>query len=248
MGSGRCSTRALLQIFLTGLTLATAITSFAFAFVFETFMDQMVENNRGDLRSVSLPCLRNTLDACAVESTDKCWDYCCPAGYFCSRSPIVGLYCQDGTTDCGNHNWCSDFADIPLTCATDVCKAHMMVVRVTSWAYILAAVGIFLDLVDIIAVFTLPDAVVFKSGVNVFSSLVKWLAFGAVLGAGTPGFMSELESARCFNDRGMQLVADAGGVFTSYAIVQVMSAILSLVVAPLSAYYGGKLTGVPYVK
>lgn len=62
-----------------------------------------------------------------------------------------------------------------------------------------------------------PDAVVFKAGTNVFSSLVKWLAFGLVVpqlqeflhvaftfqlarckvGAGTQGFMSELEQALC---------------------------------------------------
>lgn len=244
----RIGMRAIAQIFLTGLTLATAILAFAFAFVFEKFMDQLMENNRGDLRSENLPCLRTTLDACDSSVTDKCWDYCCPAGYFCSRSPIVGLYCQDGTVNCGNHNWCRDFADIPKTCATDVCKAHEMVARVTSWSYILAAVGIFLDLVDIIAIFTLPDAVIFKSGVNIFSSLIKWIAFGSVLGADTSGFMSDLQAATCFNMQGMQLVKDASGVFMSYAWVQAASAILSLAIAPLSAYYGGKLQGVPYVK
>ncbi len=63
-----------------------------------------------------------------------------------------------------------------------------------------------------------PDAVVFKAGTNVFSSLIKWLAFGLVaqasaplfstrlhrqfhafmvkVGAGTQGFMSELELVR----------------------------------------------------
>ncbi|CAE8628266.1 unnamed protein product [Polarella glacialis] len=244
----RCGTRAVVQIFLTGMTLATAITAFTFAFVFEQFMDQMTENYRGELRSQNQPCLRSTLDDCDSARVDKCWDYCCPSGYFCSRSPVVGLYCQDGQTQCGNHNWCRDFADISRTCATSVCKTNQMVRRVTSWSYILASIGIFLDLVDIITIFTLPDAVVFKAGTNIFSSLVKWLAFGAVVGAGTQGFMSELEKARCFNSIGMQLVADAGGMFISYAIVQVVSATLSLVLAPFSAYYGGKLQGVPYVK
>ncbi|CAE7198572.1 unnamed protein product, partial [Symbiodinium necroappetens] len=246
----RCSTRAVIQIFLTGMCLATAITAFTFAFVFEQFMDQMTENYRGDLRSENLPCIRSTLDLCPNAITDKCWDRCCPPGYFCSRSPIVGLYCQHGLTSCEDFNWCRDFADIPRTCATSVCKTNQMVTRVTSWSYILAAIGIFLDLVDIITIFTLPDAVVFKAATNVFSSLVKWLAFGLVVGAGTQGFMAELEMGRCFNGGGMQLVADAGGLFVSYAIVQVVSATLSLVLAPFSAYFGGKLQGgeVPYVK
>jgi len=248
--AGRCSTRAIVQIFLTGMALATAITAFTFAFIFEQFMDQMTENYRGELRSAILPCVRSTLDDCDNAVVDKCWDYCCPPGYFCSRSPIVGLYCQDGATNCGEFNWCRDFADIPRTCATPVCKTNQMVTRVTSWSYILAAIGIFQDLIDIITIFTLPDAVVFKAGVNIFSALVKFLAFGIVVGAGTQGFMSEMEQARCFNSEGMQLVRDAGGMFLFYAFMQVVSASISLALAPFSAYYGGKLRGgeVPHVK
>jgi hypothetical protein len=123
-----------------------------------------------------------------------------------------------------------------------------MVTRVTSWTYILAAIGVFLDLLDIITIFTLADSVVFKSSVNILSSLIKWIGFGTAIGAGTQNFISDLETARCFNADGMQLVKDAGGMFITYLIVQSVSAVLSLVLAPLSAYYGGKLQGVPYVK
>lgn len=248
--AGPCGTRAVLQVFLTGLTLATAITAFTFAFVFEKFLDQMSENFRGELQSTYLPCIRSTLDQCSNANTDKCWSYCCPpaSGYFCFRSPVVGLMCQDSTSVCGDNNWCRDFADIPQTCATEVCKNHKLVTRTTSWSYMLAAVGIVLDLVDIITIFTFPDAVVFKSGVNIFSSLMKWLAFGVVIGAGTSEFMSELGTAQCFNADGMQLVKDASGFFISYAIVQVISAIFSMCLAPISAFWGGQLRGVPYVK
>merc|ERR550525_1517950 len=109
----------------------------------------MVENSTGELRSVNLPCIRSTLDECSNTDTDKCWSYCCPpaSGYFCFRSPVVGLMCQDSTSQCGDMNWCRDFADIPRTCATEVCKTHKMVARTTVWAYALASVGIFLDLV-----------------------------------------------------------------------------------------------------
>lgn len=248
MGSSRCGVRAILQIFLTGLAVATAITSFAFAFMFEKFMDQMSDNYRGKLKTKALPCVRSTLETCNSATTDKCWDYCCPQGYFCSRSPVVGVYCQDGTTQCGDHNWCRDFADIPRTCPTQVCKNHHTVLRVTSWSFILASVGIVLDLVDIITIFTLPDAVVFKSGVNIFSAVMKFIAFGAIIGAGTSTFLSELAEAKCFNADGMQLVSDASAMFIFYCMVQMISAIVSLLLAPLSAYYGGKLQGVPYVK
>merc|ERR1712039_760628 len=135
--------------------------------------------------------------------------------------------------DTAKAKWCRDFADIPRLCVTEVCKQHQMMIRVTSWTYIIAAVGVFLDLLDVITIFT---------------SLVKWIGFGTALGAGTTSFLADLEEAMCFNADGMNLVQDAGAMFIAYLIVQVASAILSICLAPLSAYYGGKLQGVPYVK
>merc|ERR1719440_1115414 len=208
----------------------------------------MSENFRGNLQSSNLPCIRSTLAECDSSQVDKCWDYCCPPGYFCARSPIVGLYCQDGVTNCGDHNYCRDFADIPQTCPTETCKEFTMVKRVSSWSYIMACIGIFLDLVDAITICTVPDLVHFKAGVNIFSSLMKWVAFGCVVGAGTQKFIADLKEAQCYNADGMTMCSQAEGYFWSYAVVQVLSASLSLVVAPISAYYGGKLQGVPYVK
>lgn len=216
--------------------------------MYETYIDQMSENFQGELQSVNYPCIRSTLDDCDNALEDKCWDYCCPAGYYCARSPIVGLYCQEGSVTCGDHNWCRDFADIPRTCATEVCKNHHMVKRVTTWSYVLAAMGIVFDLVDVVVMFTLPDKVICKSGVNIFSSLVKMLGFCAIMGAGTQRFMTELLDSQCFNGEGMQLASDAGDVFRAYAIMQVLSAVFGLLLSPFSAYYGGQLSGVPYVK
>merc|ERR1712066_425506 len=99
----------------------------------------------------------------------------------------------------------------------------MGVIRVTSWTYILAAIGVFLDLLDIITIFTLADAVMFKSSVNIFSSLVKWIGFGVAIGAGVQNFMADLEAAKCFNADGMNLVKDSGGTFISYGLLQVAS-------------------------
>jgi len=244
----KCSGRAVLQIFLTGLTLATAVIAFVFAFFFESYIRQLSINFDGELETIHLPCLRSTLMECDNGKADKCWDYCCPVGYFCGRSPIVGLYCQDGAVQCGNKNWCRDFADISRTCRTEVCKAHRMVTRVTTWSYMFAALAIALDCFDVMLIFVLPDNVGLKSCINIFSSVAKWAAFGLILGAGTQQFMTELEEARCYNSDGMQLVTDSGSLFVSFAIVEVMSAVLSLVLTPFSAYYGGKIQGVPYVK
>lgn len=246
---GRTRVRAFVQVFLTGFTLVTAMTAVYFAYIFGNSVDQMTENHRSnDLKSTNLPCIRSTLDACGGSRIDKCWDYCCPPGYFCEISPIVGLLCKDGEVQCGDYNWCRDFADIPNTCATEVCQTAAMVERTGKWSFVLSCVGVFLDLIDVITIFTLPDQVVFKSGVNIFSFLMKLVAFGVVLGAGTQTFITDLEEARCFNDGGMALVANSEGYFYSYATLQIISAVLSFLLAPLSAYYGGKLQGVPYVK
>jgi len=248
MGSSMCDPRAVVQLFLTGLTLATAVVAFAFAFVFENYVEQMSENFRGELQSNNLPCIRSTFSSdCDNALVDKCWDYCCPAGYRCARDPIVGLYCQD-TQQCGDRDWCKYFADIPGTCRTHMCKDYMMIKRVTKMCYMLAAIGIVLDLMDIIAIIMLPDLVICKSGTNILASLMKWIAFGLILGAETSSFLDDLTEAQCYNQDGQQMVKDAKSMFLSYVICQIISACLSIVLAPFSAYYGGKLSGVPYVK
>jgi hypothetical protein len=243
-----CDPRAVVQLFITGLTLSTAVVAFAFAFVFENYVQQMSENFKGDLQSKNLPCIRATLsNVCDNALEDRCWDYCCPAGYRCARDPIVGLYCQD-TTVCGDPTWCKYFADIPGTCRTHMCKDYSMVKRVTKVCYILAAIGIVLDLMDIIAIIMLPDLVVCKAGTNILASLMKWIAFGLILGAETDAFLDKLTESQCYNQTGQQMVSDSKSMFICYVIMQVISACFSIILAPFSAYYGGKLSGVPYVK
>mmetsp|Transcript_63122 Transcript_63122/g.133252 ORF Transcript_63122/g.133252 Transcript_63122/m.133252 type:complete len:248 (+) Transcript_63122:61-804(+) len=244
----RFGVRAIVQIVLTGMTLVTSVLAFVWAFYFEQFMDEMTTNYKGELTTTFLPCLRSTLDTCENSNQDECYTYCCPSGYYCSISPLVGLYCQDGTNACTDHNWCRDFADIPGTCATTICQAHETVLRVLAWSFILSAVGIVLDVVDIISMLTVPDAVVMKSGANVLSCLIKFIAFAAIIGAGSWAFLAELTEAECFNSDGMNLVGAASGAYLLYCVLQCVSACLSLCLAPLSAYYGGKIYGVPYVK
>lgn len=248
MGSSMFDPRAVFQLFLTGLTLATAVVAFAFAFVFENYVEQMSENFRGEIKSDNLPCIRSTFSTdCDNALVDKCWDYCCPAGYRCARDPIVGLYCQD-SGQCGDRDWCKYFADIPGTCKTYMCKEYHMVKRVTKLCYILAAIGIVLDLMDIIAIIMLPDLVVCKAGTNILASLMKWIAFGLILGAETDTFLDTLSKSQCYNRTGQQMVEDSKSMFISYVVMQIVSASLSIILAPFSAYYGGKISGVPYVK
>merc|ERR1712139_763908 len=99
-----------------------------------------------------------------------------------------------------------------------MCKNYEMVKRVTKLCYILAAIGIVLDLMDIIAIIMLPDLVIRKSGTNILASLMKWIAFGLILGAETGTFLDDLTVAQCYNQEGQQMVKDAKSMFLSYVV------------------------------
>ncbi|CAD7923700.1 unnamed protein product [Amoebophrya sp. A120] len=254
------SPRAIIQVFLTVLALGSAVVAFVFSIIFRDHLVVQLEANytgmtkKQDDGTFILPCIRSTLqDKCNNDNNDMCWDRCCPPGYICERSPVVGLYCQDGATVCGGgdtkkENWCRDFADIPGTCKSEVCQTKKMVHDLTLPAFFLAGIGVVADVVDCVVFFAVPDAVTCKAGVNLFSSCVKWIAFGVILGAGTQGFMTDLYDNQCFNKEGMTMVQETGQYLVSFVVSEVISALISLILAPISAYYGGKLIGVPYVK
>eukprot|EP00391_Amoebophrya_sp_Ameob2_P007409 CAMPEP_0178987232 /NCGR_PEP_ID=MMETSP0795-20121207/3151_1 /TAXON_ID=88552 /ORGANISM="Amoebophrya sp., Strain Ameob2" /LENGTH=290 /DNA_ID=CAMNT_0020678393 /DNA_START=673 /DNA_END=1545 /DNA_ORIENTATION=- len=249
------SPRAIIQVFLTVLALGSAVVAFVFSIIFQDYLTVQLEANyEGTLKSEILPCIRSTLqDQCNNQINDQCWDRCCPPGYICERSPVVGLYCQDGGTVCGGGedkkaNWCRDFADIPGTCKSEVCQTKAMVHDMTLPAFFLAGLGVVADVVDCVVFFAVPDSVQCKAGVNLFSSCVKWVAFGVILGAGTQQFMTDLYDNQCFNKEGMTMVQETGQFLVSFVVSEVISALISLILAPISAYYGGKLIGVPYVK
>lgn len=252
------SPRAMVQMFLTFAALGTAIMAFVFIMGFRSnFNNKLSENYEGDLKSNVLPCLRHTLPTCSNFQYFQCWDKCCPSsgdtGYICKRSPTVGLYCQDGANSCGGGDeqkflWCRDFADIDNSCKSDVCKKKAMVKDMSLPAFFLAGLGVILDIVDVIFFFAAPDSVASKAGINVASACIKFLAFGMVLGAGTQDFMGDLFDNGCFNRDGMNTVQTTGQQLVSFVVSCVISAMLCLMLAPISAYYGGKIIGVPYVK
>lgn len=256
--------RAVIQVVLTLTALGSSGMAFYFAIRFREYTVEMDENFNGEVISrqdrLNLPCLRNVMPFCSNEVADQCSPGCCPpnvtqgelAGgkltYMCTREPLVGLYCQDASVSCGRFEWCRDFADIPGDCRTEVCQADNMVSKLTVWCYFMSAIGVLIDIVDVIIWCAWENAVVVKSVLNMVSSCVKWIAFGIIVGGGTQGFMADLYSAKCYNRDGMTMVGDASNMLVMYMFTQVFSAILSLILAPFSSYYGGKLLGVPYVK
>ena len=108
--------------------------------------------------------------------------------------------------------------------------------------------GVIFDIVDIVMFFASPDAVLVKAITNLMASCVKWIAFGVVVGANTPTFLRELRASQCYNPAGSKMVTAAQDIVTLYIILQIFSGTISLFLAPISAYYGGKLSGIPYVK
>merc|ERR1719316_439548 len=155
------------------------------------------------------PCVRNTMPDCSNLEKDTCYvakPWCCPNKYYCQRSPVVGLYCQHSAVQCGNFEWCRDFADISGQCKTKVCQEDMLVERMTQYAFICSALGVLIDIIDLVTFCACPDAVIFKAVTNMCSSCIKWVAFGVIVGSGAKEFMQELIEARCYNNSGMEMV------------------------------------------
>lgn len=243
--------RALSQIVLTSLTLGTALCAFIYTLLFQESTEQMNLNFSLEPVGNNMPCVRNTNVECSNLIEDTCWvakPWCCPDNYQCERSPVVGLYCQHGNVVCGDFEWCRDFANISGQGNTDVYQQDLLVEKMTRYAFVCAALGVLIDIVDVVSFCACPDAVVFKSVVNICSACIKFVAFGVMVGSGAKDFMVYLIDARCYNEAGMSMVQNAGVQLLTYIMFQVASAVMSLILAPMSAYYGGKLIGVPYVK
>lgn len=255
------SPRAVVQVFLTLLTLSSSIATFVFIIVFRHYFTVALQANFvGPLQTDAFPCIRNTLDVCDNNIMDVCWDKCCPMGYICKIDPIEGLYCQDSSPDCESvvegenmnvekFEWCLDLADINKQCQLhSVCEMHTMIVNMVTWCVIVCLIAVFYDVIDLFMFCVAPDAVRCKSTVNVMCSCCKWLAFGIIIGTGTQKFLLLLHEYQCYNIPGQNLVEETILYFMTFCVACATSAVCSLAEAPFSAYYGGKLVGVPYVK
>lgn len=257
------SARAIVQVFLTLLTLSSGIATFVFSILFRQLLkDSLQANFIGPLKDGSggaLPCIRSTLDICDNSIEDVCWDRCCPIGYICKISPIEGLYCQDSSdqcvtvvegtkTDVNKFNWCRDLADVTTQCKSSICERHTMIKDAVVPCVIICLIAVILDVVDLVTFCVAPDAVRWKSSVNVVCSCFKWIAFGTLIGTGTQKFLLELHANQCYNNNGQEVVEETILYFMTFCVACATSAVASLAEAPFSAYYGGKLVGVPYVK
>jgi hypothetical protein len=118
----------------------------------------------------------------------------------------------------------------------------------TGAAYTLSVVAVFLDLIEWIQTFAMPDLMSCKSFDNLASSLVKFAAFGMIVGCGTLRSLDSLQNALCYNNDGARLLLLAEQHYYIYAVTIFMSAVGSFFEAPISALYGGKMQGGAYMK
>lgn len=245
--------RGLSHICLDVFTIGSSVAGACFMWQFRLDLSSLKENYGGDITSSALPCIRPTLaDQCPTKKTDECQSRCCPKGYYCTRSALAGLYCQDSAVACGNFRWCRDYADFTGDCGSPTCKSRELVSDFSYYSAVACFFAICCDLVDVLLVFAglcvSPDFVKFKSMDDIASSLLKLLAFGLVILPGTHAHMEELEEAACFNADGLAMVSSARRMFVLYCIAMVFSGFASLLEAPLNAYYGGHRLSTPYVK
>ena len=115
------------------------------------YTDLLNDNFEDQPTTQFLPCIRNTIKSqCDPAIEPNCWDRCCPSGYSCDRSPVVGLHCFDLSNPCGDPEWCEFYADISGQCRNDVCQLDKMVERMVVWAFILSGIGVLFDVIDMV--------------------------------------------------------------------------------------------------
>lgn len=157
----------------------------------------------------------------------------------------MGIYCQDTAIACGSYAYCQDVADVAGTCEGSGCQSRKMVKTAVAMVYVMSAAGVVVDVIDLILCVALADNVLFKSVTNVVAALVKLLAFGALVGVGTQGFLTTFSESECFNADGAATLDQAFSVFQSCAGLLFASAMFSLILVPISALHGGRLLSKP---
>lgn len=186
--------------------------------------------------------------------------------YQCMKSPMVGLYCQliDFKTKeetpkpctqvtCPSFEWCRDFADIPNQCLGDACKDYRRTLVVTIASVVFLALGLACDLFDGLvfarhACATGAGAQVPKTVGNLAAAGLKLLAYLLCLAGGAESFVDTAVQKHCFSEKGHVMVLRAKDGLREMLLCTVLSSAGSLVLAPFSVWWGGKLVNVPYAR
>ena len=250
--------RSIAQLSLSVTVLLTSVVGFIFILLYRDLLTVFSKNLTSDApQRAYYPCIRQTLNTCSAAVSDVCYDKCCPVGYLCAVSPVVGLFCQHGDSNCeicsgsgcsDDFAWCRDLADISGQCLTEACKQHHTVLGMTLAAFVLAGVAVFLDFGDVVCYFIAPDSVMLKSGLNAVSLILKFAAIAGVIGTNSVPFSVDIGSKHCYVDQTTDAIVKAASHLVAFIATTGVSAVVGLVLAPVSAFWGGKLVGVPYIK
>merc|ERR1740123_2194844 len=104
--------------------------------------------------------------------------------------------------------------------------------------FVLAAGGVVLDICDLIWCVVFADNVVLKCTTNFIACLMKWLAFGGVMGVGTADYLTDSITFKCYNPKGMTTLDESYVMFQGGAAMLFVSGFLSLLLVPMSALHG----------
>lgn len=186
--------------------------------------------------------------------------------YVCRKSPIQGLFCQHidylvpgantslsspsycTLETCGNFDWCRDFADIPGECLSEACQDYHHAKAFLIVCLVFVSVALVCDLADTIFLFKWRDGVKAKTLLNCVSACLKLLGWLTCLGGGIKSFSEMLSEQKCFNAEGTVLVESVKEGVVNYIVLVILSGAGSLILAPMSMQWGGRLIGLPYAR
>uniref|UniRef100_A0A0G4FEC4 Uncharacterized protein n=1 Tax=Chromera velia CCMP2878 TaxID=1169474 RepID=A0A0G4FEC4_9ALVE len=235
------------QLAVTVAAASLGLCAVALCAVFLNYVYNVMKKNVfGTVEGDPLPCVRAPLPTCIF--ADSCTSTCCPVGFDCLRDPVVGVACKLSADGCGNFDWCRDFFDLPRTCRPEECRRGERVAEILIFALFGVAVGSLLDLVDFLLYWCGPDRTLLKAGANLSSAIMKFLSLTSMAAVSTMDFMADLGRYRCYDSAGRSLWTSAYAVIISFAICCGLSGLFSLVLAGFSAYWGGRVYGIPYVR
>lgn len=162
------------------------------------------------------------------------------------RAEIRPPLCTSPT--CESFAWCRDFADLPGECYSDACKEYERSKSLVIVCILLAACGLLCDLGDLMVCWSFPAAAKPKATLNVSSATLKLASALLCLAAGVGDFTDTMVAKSCFAGNGSDMAENANATVSRFVGVTITSTVFSLCLAPMSMQWGGRLTGLPYVR
>ena len=143
----------------------------------------------------------------------------------------------------GSYSFCRDLANVRGVCESSVCRINQYLLTSLTISLGFFSVGLFIDLTDIAWFRWYPNNVVGKSFCCLGSALVKLIGWGLVLNADSVLFVQSVVTNSCFHAPNNTLII----LLYCLIVFGAISGFASVLGSAVSAFYGGRLTGLPSV-